>query len=66
MAKSKLRGGSKAHKSRVSKRNIKQKNDFNQVNKKVQEEMRTKFEEMSEQHNDIVEVGSDEPNKEGV
>jgi len=63
MSKSKLRGGAKAHRNRVSKRNVKQHNDFNRVNK-IKEEMKLEFEKMAEQQNNIVEVENTEINKE--
>jgi gas vesicle protein len=67
MAKSKLRGGAKAHRSRVKKWQARRQDEFNRIKNKVQKEMKAEFEKMAEEQNDIVEVETDEvTNKEGV
>ena len=56
MPKSRKRGGAKAHRKRVQKRNIAVKSDMNRLRNAFQKEMAEELKKMEEQKTEIVEV----------
>ena len=56
MPKSKKRGGAKAHRKRVQKRNIAVKSDMNRLRNAFQKEMAEELKKMESQKTEIVEV----------
>ena len=56
MPKSKKRGGAKAHKKRVAKRNETLRSDMNRLRNTFQKEMAEEIKRMEEQKTEIVEV----------
>ena len=56
MPNSRKRGGAKAHRKRVQKRNIEVKSDMNRLRNAFQKEMAEELKKMEEQKTEIVEV----------
>ena len=66
MAKSRQRGGAKAHRKRVISRNQKVESDQNRVRNFFQKEMESEMEKLKEEQTEIVEVESQDIQKEEV